>query len=225
MKQNYQYCLENLLKYEGGYSNHPMDKGGPTNFGITIADYRMYIKQDGTAEDVKNMNVNQAKVIYKTKYWDKIGGDKLPSGIDYAIFDYAVHSGVARALRVNKQFENYEDPVARVNAICDERLAFMKSIRGGSDWKVFGKGWNNRIVDVRNKASILARKPRKAPGKASGALIGAAGAGTAAVAADHWWTPITSFVSDNWYWMTGLTAMLIIVGFVVYTVIEYRKTK
>jgi lysozyme family protein len=33
-------ALARLLAHEGGYSNHLSDLGGPTNFGITIADYR-----------------------------------------------------------------------------------------------------------------------------------------------------------------------------------------
>jgi lysozyme family protein len=36
----YDEALRRLLVYEGGYSNHPSDPRSPTNFGITIADYR-----------------------------------------------------------------------------------------------------------------------------------------------------------------------------------------
>ncbi len=220
MKQNYQYCLTNLLKDEGGYTNNPNDKGGPTNFGITIADYRMYINPNGTADDVKKMSVEQAKLIYKTKYWNKVDGDNLPSGVDYAIFDYAVHSGVARALKINKKFENYSDPVARIIAICDERLAFLKSIRGGTDWQHFGRGWFNRVNNVKNKSIALARKPSSTP-----VVVGTVGTGATAAAVHHWWDPITNFIHHNWYWMTGLTAMIGITTFIIYTIIKYRKSK
>src|SRR4029450_11832092 len=46
---NYDESLKRLLVHEGGYSNHPSDPGGPTNFGITLHDYRTYIDPDGTA--------------------------------------------------------------------------------------------------------------------------------------------------------------------------------
>lgn len=221
MKQNYQYCLTNLLKDEGGYSNNPHDAGGPTNFGITLTDYRLYINSKGTANDVKNMTVDQAKLIYKTKYWDKVNGDSLPSGVDYCIFDYAVHSGVARALKINNKFENYADPVARISAICEERLAFLKSIRGGSDWQHFGRGWFNRVNNVKNKSIALARKPMS-----TGSVVaGTAGTAAAGAAVNHWWTPITDFISHNWYWMTGLTAMIGITSFIIYTIFKYRKSK
>ena len=57
----YDDALRRLLVHEGGYSNHPSDPGGPTNFGITIADYRRYVKPDATAADVRAMSVDEAK--------------------------------------------------------------------------------------------------------------------------------------------------------------------
>ncbi len=53
--QNYDAALRRLLAHEGGYTNHPSDPGGPTNFGITIHDYRNYVKPDATAADVRAM--------------------------------------------------------------------------------------------------------------------------------------------------------------------------
>ena len=50
---SYDESLGRLLVHEGGYSNHPSDPGGPTNFGITIHDYRRYIRPSGTAADVR----------------------------------------------------------------------------------------------------------------------------------------------------------------------------
>ena len=51
----YDEALRRLLVHEGGYSNHPSDPGGPTNFGITIHDYRKYVKPDANAADVRAM--------------------------------------------------------------------------------------------------------------------------------------------------------------------------
>ena len=35
MNQNFEHCMEMLLKHEGGYVNHPSDPGGITNLGVT----------------------------------------------------------------------------------------------------------------------------------------------------------------------------------------------
>jgi lysozyme family protein len=56
----YDDALRRLLVHEGGYSNHPSDPGGSTNFGITIADYRACVKPDATADDARNMTVDVA---------------------------------------------------------------------------------------------------------------------------------------------------------------------
>jgi hypothetical protein len=56
----YDEALRRLLAHEGGYTNHPSDPGGPTNFGITIHDYRKYVKPNATAADVRAMKSNAA---------------------------------------------------------------------------------------------------------------------------------------------------------------------
>lgn len=96
----YDEALRRLLLHEGGYSNHPQDPGGPTNFGITIADYRKYLKPGASADDVRAIKLDEAKGIYRAKYWSALRCDELPAGIDDSIFDYGVNSGIGRAGKV-----------------------------------------------------------------------------------------------------------------------------
>jgi lysozyme family protein len=77
---NREAAIKKTLQYEGGYSNHPADPGGPTNWGITIADARKYWKAGATADDVKAMPQSVAVEIYRKRYWDAVGGDNLPPG-------------------------------------------------------------------------------------------------------------------------------------------------
>lgn len=147
MKSNYNDCLQRLLKDEGGYSNNPNDDGGPTNFGITLQDYRKYINKTGTATDVKNMTVDQAKVIYKTKYWDALDCDTLPSGVDYTVFDYGVNSGLARPRNDLKKFKDKTN-ADLINAINDERVTFLRVIGVGHN-AGFVNGWMARVKRVR----------------------------------------------------------------------------
>ena len=46
------------------------------------------------------MPIEVAKRIYRSKYWNATRCDDLPAGVDYAVFDYAVNSGVGRAGKV-----------------------------------------------------------------------------------------------------------------------------
>ena len=73
--------------------------GGPTNFGITIYDYRKYVKPGATAADVRAMKLGEAKAIYRTKYWTAQRCDDLPPGVDDSVFDYGVNSGIDRSGR------------------------------------------------------------------------------------------------------------------------------
>lgn len=168
--QTYDESLNRLLVHEGGYTNHPSDPGGPTNFGITIYDYRKYVKPDATAADVRAMRLDEAKVIYRAKYWAAQRCDELPAGVDYAIFDYGVNSGIGRSGKVLRRCLKLPDntsvvsdaviaaaravnPRQLISDICSERLRFLQQLK---TWSVFGKGWGARVVEVRAAAIHMA---------------------------------------------------------------------
>ncbi|MBV8746707.1 MAG: glycoside hydrolase family 108 protein [Xanthobacteraceae bacterium] len=171
MRSSYDQCLQRVLTHEGGYTNDPRDPGGPTNFGITIYDYRKYAKPGATAADVQRMSLAEAKSIYRSKYWDALCCDDLPAGVDYTLFDYGVNSGIGRAGKVVRRVLGLSDADWRVNAdvigalkksepnkvivaINDERLQFLKSLR---TWNAFGVGWGRRVADVKAFSLELAR--------------------------------------------------------------------
>lgn len=170
-------AISNILLHEGGYTNDPRDPGGPTNWGITIADARMYWKPGATAADVKAMPKSVAIAIYQQKYWARMRCDELRGGVDYAIADYGVNSGVGRAGKVLRRLMKLpdntsafsdelirtaagKDPHELVNAICDERMHFL---RGLSTFDHFGKGWSRRVAEVRAFAITLANKDVNLP--------------------------------------------------------------
>jgi lysozyme family protein len=57
--------IEGLLEREGGYVNHPADKGGATCFGITEAVARAH----GYAGSMKQLPRPDAMQIYRRLYW------------------------------------------------------------------------------------------------------------------------------------------------------------
>jgi lysozyme family protein len=164
-------AISRLLRSEGGYVNHPSDPGGPTNFGITIADYRRYMKPDATAADVRAMKIDEAKAIYREKYWRAVRCDELPAGVDYCVFDYAVNSGTGRVPKVLQRVlglgvtgrvdeatvaaARKREARALIQSICDERMRFLQALK---TWPVFGKGWSRRVGEVRVAALALADK-------------------------------------------------------------------
>src|SRR4051812_11632062 len=168
-------CAESIrrvLASEGGYVNHPSDPRGPKNFEITTADYRRYMKPDATASDVRAMKVDEAKAIYREKYWRAMRCDDLPGGVDYCAFDYAVNSGTGRVPKVLQRVlgisvsgrmddttlaaAKKREPRALIEAICDERLRFLQGLK---TWTVFSAGWSKRVGEVRAAALALADKP------------------------------------------------------------------
>lgn len=199
----YDEALRRVLAHEGGYSNHPADPGGPTNFGITIYDYRKYVKPNATAADVQAMTVAEAKAIYRKRYWDALACDALPAGVDYAVFDYGVNSGIGRPGKVLRRRLGLDDTTSVITedviaaarntdrnkliiAICDERLTFLRSLK---TWDVFGRGWAARVVEVKTAALAMAAEQRPSQRKptnlstSSAVGMSAASAGAAAHAA------------------------------------------
>ena len=171
-KASFEAALARVLAHEGGYSNHPSDPGGPTNFGITLADYRKYAKPNATAADVRAMKVEEVKAIYRAHYWDALRCDDLPAGFDYALFDYGVNSGTARAARIACSLVGARghtlddaaiaalgaaDSMQLIERLCDERLAFLRRLK---TWPVFGRGWSRRVSEVRAAALAMARAAR-----------------------------------------------------------------
>ncbi len=169
MKVNFEQSLARVLKHEGGFVNHPRDPGGATNKGITIATYRRFVKRGGTVRDLKNITDAQVAKVYKKQYWDKVQADHLPSGVDYAVFDFAVNSGPGRAAKFLQRVVGAradgvigdqtlaavrsKNPAAIVGEVCDTRLAWLQGLR---TFTTFGKGWTRRVNDVKRVATAMA---------------------------------------------------------------------
>lgn len=177
MDRNFARALPLVLMHEGGFVNHPKDPGGATNKGVTIATFRAYVKPNGTVEDLKNITDEQVATVYYRHYWAAVNAQALPSGVDYAVFDFAVNSGPARAAKYLQAILGVEqdgrvgpktiaaaqakDARAVINGLCDARLAFLKRITSGGKllWNTFGKGWDRRVSRVRSDALLMVGYP------------------------------------------------------------------
>ena len=73
--------------------------------GVTQRAWEAYIGHPVDEQTMRGLTPDKVKPFYKAMYWDKIRGDDLPAGIDYAAFDFAVNSGVSRAVKMLQQIK------------------------------------------------------------------------------------------------------------------------
>ncbi len=162
---NFDECLKIILHHEGGYVNHPKDPGGETNLGVTK---RVYQEWGGT-KDMKDLTEEDVAPIYKKNYWDRCKCDYLPSGLDLAVFDWAVNSGTGRAAKkLQKMIGTVADggigpntlktldeyiQVQGIEKVIEEyrdvRQAFYESLK---TFSTFGKGWTRRNQETYHTA-------------------------------------------------------------------------
>lgn len=168
MKQTFPTALSKVLVYEGGYVNNPRDPGGATNKGITQSTYNAWRKTIGhPIQSVRKITSDEVAAIYKNSYWAAIKGDNLPVGIDMALFDFAVNSGVSRAIKTIQHLVGVtadgkmgphtlkaiaDHQFMLTDKLCDARLRFLQSLH---TWSTFGKGWSSRVAKVRATAKTM----------------------------------------------------------------------
>lgn len=100
MTNSFDTAFEHVIGVEGGFSNDPFDHGGPTNFGITQATLGAFRGKPVSEADVKNLSLQEAKMIYRSKYWNPLGLDGVKSPIlATIIFDQGVNRGITAAAK------------------------------------------------------------------------------------------------------------------------------
>ncbi len=97
---NFELALLHVLSCEGGFVDNAADRGGPTNFGITLKTLENFRGNPATREDVKNLTREEAAKIYKASYWDALGLDRFRQNISMVMFDKAVNSGPKNAVKI-----------------------------------------------------------------------------------------------------------------------------
>ena len=176
MKQNWDFAYTKLIGHEGGFTDDERDPGnalpdgrkGCTNLGVTQRAWEEYVGRQVTHDEMRALTPASVKPFYKDRYWDKIKGDDLPHGVDYAVFDTCVNSGPKRAVTLLQECvdANPDGSIGpmTLSAVRSQhselvikdytkrRLAFMQSLPA---WATFGKGWERRVKEVEEMALKL----------------------------------------------------------------------
>ena len=176
--------LRLVLKYEGGYVNDPLDKGGETNRGITIGTLNTAKKQgivpsDVTIRDLTH-DLESVRKIYDINYYKKSKANLMSHPLAFAHFDASVNHGISwsskflqRALNKfganlvddgiigPKTLTALDDIMSNVyiykiiDEYCNIRKSFYDSIvTNNPSQKKFYNGWMNRLASVRKYCGV-----------------------------------------------------------------------
>lgn len=161
------------LAWEGGFTNHPLDPGGATNFGVIQSRYDQYrTSKKLSKQSVKFITKAEYVEIYDEYYWDPVRAQYLSGPLGLALFDTAVNLGVGGALSrlqasmklpvTGKWTQNISDKIHDSNQleiainICKLRVAKRHArVRQRPDQVVFLRGWLNRDNALLRKVKSL----------------------------------------------------------------------
>ena len=152
-----------ILRWEGGFVDDPLDRGGATNKGITIGTFRNFYGKDATVEQLKNITDEQWLHIFKSGYWDKWKADDIENqSIADIVVDWAWASGTATSIKQVQKILGVavdgivgNDTLTAINIavqrslfdkIRSRRIEFVENIvKRNPTQSRFLKGWKNRI--------------------------------------------------------------------------------
>lgn len=155
-----------ILRWEGGYVNDPLDRGGATNKGVTLATFKQVYGSNKTAEDLKQMTEAQWNHIFKKFYWDRWRADEINSqSVANIVVDWVWASGIHGIKRVQRLLGvvadgivgtktltalNSQDSKTLFDRIKEDRIVFVNNIvLANPPQKRFLKGWLNRINSIK----------------------------------------------------------------------------
>lgn len=162
--------IDFTLDREGGFSDHPLDEGGATNFGITQKTLSSVLGRPAEKEDVKNLNRATARDIYFKFYAApcRINLIQHKPKVALIVFDQAVNRGpipsVTALQRVLNTLTGAELPldgiiglktISALNAADEDtvadalqdaaREAYRNIVIRNPPQNVFLKGWLARV--------------------------------------------------------------------------------
>ncbi len=173
MPKSIEVMIDDVIRREGGFADHPADRGGPTNFGITQKTLSRYLGRKVTRDEIRRLSHDLAAEIYRRVYFLEPRIDTTPESIRAFLFDSAVNHGPRRAIRFLQQVCNAAGfghlvvdgllgPSTRRQAVAAEaemgawllaalaeerRMFYRLIVQRDPSQQVFLKGWMNRLAE------------------------------------------------------------------------------
>ncbi|KAB2911619.1 MAG: TIGR02594 family protein [Hyphomicrobiaceae bacterium] len=210
----FEAALAHVLEMEGGYTDDPYDPGGPTNCGITLAEFA---RDKGIEPSAGNVGALKAELkaipaatvrrIYLERYWRPAACPALPQALALFHFDAAVNQGVVTAARMLQQAVGADadgeigpETLAAVAArpLAQTLGAYAEirrqRYRGLSHFWRFGRGWLRRVDTTLARATALERRspsvspqPQEKKAMAEEDQTGTQSASTSTSSGAKWW--------------------------------------
>jgi hypothetical protein len=172
--------LDEILGFEGGFSDNPNDSGGATNYGVTQDTLNGWQEQNGgptvtgVPQNVRDLTVGQARMLLQGTSYDDYQLDRIKDyDVAHHIFDMFVNT---RAGPVRDFVYGAIDDVMRQQSLYDEHHAPLTDLpskrvgpqgMGRIDWLV-GHGYKTALQDtlVKRRRAYAERQPNydKFPG-------------------------------------------------------------
>ncbi len=178
-----------VLRWEGGFVDHPADPGGATNKGVTQKVYDAWRRASGLSQrSVRELADTEMSAIYEQQYWRAARCGEVQDKLDLAMFDTAVNMGVGRAVRFLQEAVGCQvdggfgsgtltavqccNPALALEQFCSARQSFYERlVVAKPEMKVFLRGWMNRLNALRGTVGIAGYGSGVSRGGASGEII------------------------------------------------------
>ena len=164
---SFEKCFAFTIGEEGGYVNHPKDKGGETKWGISKNQYPNL--------DIPSITKEDARAIYLRDYWEPSGANLLPDKLALVHFDAAINHGVTKSIKILQYsvcvkqdgilgpktlnaVKNQNEGVTIMVYIQMRYELYKAIVKTNPSQKVFLDGWKNRLEKLRQEVGIDAWK-------------------------------------------------------------------
>ena len=158
-----------VLREEGGFVDDARDPGGATNLGVTARTWHAWSGKCPTNDAMRALTPAKVAALYKSWFWDRVAGDKLPTALSLALFDFAINCGPGTAIRTLQAVvgapkdgvpgpatlaaaQTYTSRIGLAELIVRFNDARRDHYRTLPTFCVFGKGWLARVDRVEQEA-------------------------------------------------------------------------